>query len=183
MTDDLDSNGEFDLNVPSAEWNITQFSLLNPNKFKVVINLFKDTAFWAQAVNMPAITMGANKMGTSRSIDFWTPGDKIEYEDLRLKLMIDRDMLAVRLLKEWQENIVNAQVKRPELYSDMTIVFLDNSLNENLLLKFTNTFPYSLSGIEMGSFNAPDAPLTMDVTFKFMNFTINPLVAPDPATP
>jgi hypothetical protein len=172
-----------DLNLAGLGWNVTQFSLLNPNKFKVVINLFRDTAFWAQGVNMPGIVMGANKMSTSRSIDFWTPGDKIEYEDLHISLMVDRDMLAVRLLKEWQENIVNSQVKRQELYSDMTVVLLDNNLNENLLLKFTNTFPYSLSGIKMGAEETPDAPLTIDVVFKFMNYTINPLVSPDPATP
>ena len=172
-----------DLNLGPPDWNIEQFSLLSPNKFKVVINLFRDVAFWATACNVPAVTMGANKVSTSRSIDFWTPGDKIEYEDLHLTLMIDRDMLGYRILKEWSENIVNSEVARPKLYSDMQVIFLDNNMNANLQLSFKNCFPQSLSGIQMGANIAPDAPLTTEVNFKFMNFVITPLTSPEPATP
>ena len=171
------------LNMGESGWDITQFSLLNPNKFKVVINLFQDTAFWAQSVEIPSITMGANKMNTSTSLKWWVPGDTIEYDDLHIEFMVDRDLLAYRILKQWQENCVNSQQPSAALLSDMQIVFLTNNSNANISFSFKNAFPQLLSGIKMGTKETADAPLTVDVTFKFTNFVLSPLVAPDPATP
>ena len=156
---------------------IDNFSQLSPNKFKVVINLFPDTSFWAQRVVLPTITLGQNLVPTNKSIRWTTPGDTLEYDDLIISFIVDEDMIGYRKIKKWQEDTVNRE--RPdERFSDMQILLLTNNSNKNLSFKFKNTYPYLISTVLMDTTQAEDQPLTVDVNFKHSHFDIDPPIDP-----
>lgn len=160
---------------PIGPNEITNFSQLSPNKFKVAISLFPQTTFWAQRIVLPTITQGANRMGTNKSIVWWDPGDTLEYDDLIVSFMVDEDMLGYRILKKWQEDMVNGEIPEKR-FSDLQIILLTNNSNKNLSFKFRNTWPYLITGIMLDTGQAEDAPLTIDVNFKISNFDIDPQV-------
>lgn len=160
-----------DLNAPPLD--IKNFSQLSPNKFKVAISLFPDTSFWTQRVVLPTINLGVNRMATNKSIIWWNPGDTLEYDDLIISFAVDEDMVAYRILKQWQEDMVNFEIPKKR-FSDLQIILLTNNSNKNLSFKFKDTFPYLISGVMMDTSQAEDTPLTVDVNFKMSHFEIDP---------
>lgn len=149
------------------------YSLLSPNKFKVNINLFPDISFWSQRIILPTITLGQNRMSIPHTVDWFTPGDKLEYDDLIISLIADEDLVAYRKVKDWQEEIISSESPK-DRFSDLSIFLLTNNSNKNITFKFKNTYPYLISTLMLDTSQAEDQPMTVDINFKHSHFEILP---------
>jgi hypothetical protein len=80
----------------SAPYNIENRNFLSPVGFKFVINKLRGVDFFCQAANVPKIEMDTAIQPT-RFNKVKQPGDEIEYEDLKIRFLVDENM------KNWYE--------------------------------------------------------------------------------
>ena len=159
--------------VAPLDSTIDNFSQLSPNKFKVVIGLFPDTAFWAQKVTLPAINLGQNVLGTNTFLKWTTPGDTLSFDDLVISFIMDEDIVAYRKLKQWQLDMVGRELPNYR-FSDLQIMLLTNNSNKNHSFKFSNTWPSTVGSFTMDTTVGEDQPITVEVSFKHTSFDIDP---------
>lgn len=144
--------------------------VLSPNKFKMVINRFPTTNFFVQSAIIPAITLGSAMQYTNSYADIKIPGDKVEFEDLIVTILIDQNILGYQQIFEWLSDAAKEELDFP--YSDISIIALTGNSNYNKKFKFMNCFPYTLSNIVFDTRVAEDEPLTADIIFKYTDFII-----------
>jgi len=159
--------------VAPVRTEITNFSALSPNRFRVVINLFPQLSFFAQKVVLPGITMGQNTMPTNKNLQWSTPGDTLHYDDLVISFMIDEDMIAYRILKKWQEEMTLEELPGRR-FSDLSIMVMTNNSTNNLEYRFMDTYPVLMSGLLLDTAQDENVPFTVDVSFKHSHFEIRP---------
>lgn len=160
-----------DLNIP-----IPNLSLFSPNKFRVVIQRFPGVNFFAQKLTLPTVTLGQTKISTNEYVDFYTPGDKVQYEDLTIEFVLDEDLVSYIQLKEWMVDAARKELykkneKNDFRFSDMQIIALTNNSNKNKAIQFYNTFPYSITPIPIDTRLSEEA-ITVSVVFKYSEFNI-----------
>ena len=58
------------------------------------------------------------------------------------------------------------------LLSDGELIVMNNSGNENLIFKFKDLFPLSLSSISLNTTSTSIDPITATISFRYTNFDI-----------
>lgn len=150
---------------------MTNFNLLSPNKFRIVINRFKDVSMFAQRVVIPGATMGTPMRPTNRYTDYFELGDKILYEDLIVSFLLDEDLETQESILQWMKEGASSELDS-ERFSDLSLIVLTNNSNKNKTYKFYNTFPYTTTSAMLDTGLTEDNPLTLDVIFKFSHYEI-----------
>lgn len=171
-------------------------NFLQPTGFKFTLERSPKVAFFCQAANIPGMTLGiANQPTYLRDIP--TPGDKIEFEDLTLRFMVDEDLENYMELYTWirglgfpesRQEIFDLQTERKrkyqdkgraardirgmDIYSDGTLLVLNSTQNLEFKVNFEDLFPYSLSTIQFDATDTEIEYFTADVTFKYTLFHI-----------
>ena len=168
-------------------------NFLSPVGFKFTLNRTPKVAFFGNSVNIPGMTLGVSVQPTYLK-DIDTPGDKIQFDDLTLRFLVDENLENYMEIQNWirglgypesleeiydlQKNgIVNPkyQQKSMNIYSDGTLQILSSNLIAKFNVSFKDLFPYSLSTI---SFDATDTDIqyfTADVSFKYTIYNITDL--------
>ena len=75
-------------------------NFLAPTGFKLVLNRSPKVAFFSNAANLPGITLGEATQPTYLK-DIPTPGDKIVFDDLNIRFMVDEDLKNYMELQNW----------------------------------------------------------------------------------
>lgn len=145
--------------------------LLSPNKFKIVIGRFPKVDFFTQRVPLPTITLGRTIKTTNREVDIKYPGDKLEYEDLIVSILIDEGLEGYEEIHKWMNEAALAEDDN-DFFSDMSILVLTNNSNKNKTFTFHNCFPQTIGNILFDTTATEDQPLSVDVIFNFSHFTI-----------
>lgn len=159
-------------NTPEA-FKPQSTDLLSANKFFVVINRFPKINFYTQRIPIPNVTLGSSIYYTNQDVDIKVPGDKIEYDDLILSLLMDENLSGYIEIYDWLRACANSELEeKDDLYSTLSIIFLTNNSQKNITFKFHNCFPYAIGGSGIDVSESEDQPLTMDVIFKYSHFTI-----------
>ena len=73
---------------------------------------FPNLEFFAQSVNHPSINL-APAIQPFRGVDAAFPGDKIDYTELNMLVMLDENMQIYEEMKTWLEDTVYKNVQRP----------------------------------------------------------------------
>lgn len=149
---------------------ITNFDLFSPNKFKVVIEKFPATNFFAQTILIPGFSIGAIPHPTNTWADISQPGDKILFEDLVVSFLLDEDLVTQKELMDWTYGIVRGLVE--PRFSDISIIALTNNSTKNKTYKFFNCYPYSTGSFSVDTKVPEDQPITLDVIFKYSHYEI-----------
>jgi hypothetical protein len=165
-------------------------NFLQPTGFKFGLERSPKVAFFCNSANIPGMTLGiANQPTYLRDIP--TPGDKIDFEDLNLRFLVDEDFENYMELYTWIRGLgfpeslqeiydlqkekrdrVHDHTRGLNIYSDGTLLILNSSQNLEFKVVFRDLFPYSLSTIQ---FDATDSTLeyfTADVSFKYTIFDV-----------
>jgi hypothetical protein len=89
-------------------------SFLQPTGYKLVVNRvrFPNLEFFAQSVNHPSINL-APAIQPFRGVDAAFPGDKIDYTELNLLVMLDEKMHIYDEMRTWLENSVYKNYDNP----------------------------------------------------------------------
>jgi hypothetical protein len=137
--------------------------------------------------------------------DIPVPGDKINFEDLTLRFIVDEDMVNYTEIYNWIKGLgypedlnqiydlqrenknkysrLNSQMN---IYSDGTMQILTSNQRPKFQVKYYDLFPYDLTTLIFDATVTDSDPLTAQVKFKYTFFELtdlkgNPLYKYDPS--
>jgi len=168
-------------------------NFLAPVGFKFTLNRSPKVAFFSNSANIPGMTLGvANQPSYLKDID--TPGDKIVFEDLTIRFLVDENLENYMEIQNWmrglgfpreldeiydlqreQKYVDTTDTKLMNIYSDATLNVLTSSQNANFKVKFRDLFPYSLSNLQFDATDTDIEYLTAEASFKYTIYEITDL--------
>ena len=168
-------------------------NFLSPTGFKFIMDKAPKVSFFGNQINIPQMTLGVAEQPTYLR-DIPLPGDKIQFEDLTLRFLVDENLdnymeifnwiralgfpESLEEIYQWQEK--DFSVKQPDrstesFYSDATLEILTSSQNPNFKIKFQDCWPTTLSTLEFDATSEDISYFTADVSFKYTIFNITDL--------
>ena len=168
-------------------------NFLSPTGFKFIMDKAPKVSFFGNQINIPQMTLGVAQQPTYLR-DIPLPGDKIQFEDLTLRFLVDENLdnymeifkwiralgfpESLEEIYQWQEK--DFSVKQPaksteSFYSDATLEILTSSQNPNFKIKFQDCWPTTLSTLEFDATSEDISYFTADVSFKYTIFNITDL--------
>jgi len=165
-------------------------NFLSPVGFKFTLNRAPKVAFFGNTANIPGMTLGVAVQPTYlKDIDI--PGDKIQFNDLTIRFLVDENLENYMEIQNWIRGIgypeslqeiydwqrenknMDTQYKSQlNLYSDATLSVLTSSNNSNFKHKFLDVFPYSLTDLQFDATDSDIDYLTAEATFKYTIYNI-----------
>ena len=183
---------------PSKYQEVSNRNFLSVVGFKFVLERCPKVDFYCNGANLPEITLGvAEQASYLRNIP--VPGDKLQFDDLRLSFMVDENMENYLQIYRWitalgypesigqYSKLWDKERLLPELdtigtaadvedefneRSDGTLMILSNTFNPTVKVKFRDLFPTSLSGIPFDNTKEQQEYYTASVSFKYTMFDV-----------
>lgn len=164
---------------------ISNRNFLSPVGFKFILTKYQKVSFFCNSAKVPGITLGTETQSTYLK-DIEVPGDKIEYEDLKIKFLVDEDLVNYLSIHNWitglgfpesaeqYKNLITEKGIQDPLkpFSDGTLSILDSNFNSNINIKFKDLYPVSLTPLEFDA-TVTEAPyFTSEVVFKYTIYNI-----------
>lgn len=179
------TTGSFD------EGNPTELDYLKPNGFRFLINALPGVAYFCQSANIPAASVGSATVATPLH-DFGLPGEKVNFDELLLRFLIQEDMGNYRELYDWLIGIGSPEnseqytnfaerhafrtpgisAQKTQLVSDSLLMVLDSNNNPVIRIKFEDCYPTSLSGVDFDISTGNTDYFQGLATFRFRQYTI-----------
>ena len=172
---------------------ITNRNILAPTGFEFTVNRAPKISYFGNAVNIPGMTLGIAEQPTYLK-DIPLPGDKLEFEDLTLRFLVDEGLENYLELQEWLRGlgfpeslseIYNFQMNKGDLssrtdstidqlnlYSDGTLTVLGSSNNALFKIVFSDLWPYSLTTLNFDATETDVNYFTAEVGFKYTIYNI-----------
>ena len=145
-------------------------NFLQPSGFKVIIDQrYQNLEFFAQSVTHPSSSVNAVEFGVPKLNSFSFAGDKVNYDDLNINLILDEDMVVYKEMSDWMERSIN---DLKEIECDITVIILSSHNNKNIEISYKNCIPTNIGSFELNSISGDLNYITVDTTFKFTHFTI-----------
>ena len=162
-------------------------NFLSPLGFKFQINKLPDTNFFVQSVVLPGIDVGfIDRASPFAKIP--TVGDHLTFGDIQITFRVNETMSNYIEIFNWMIGIgfpsdfeQRATIQRQPrgsglgLYSDAVLTILSSAMNPIIEIKVIDAFPISLSSLTMDSTLEDVQYIEATATFKFLEYTINPL--------
>ena len=173
-------------------------NFLAPTGFELVLNRAPKVAFFSNAANVPGITLGEATQPTYLK-DIPVPGDKIIFDDLTLRFLVDEDLKNYMELQNWirglgypetlkeiydlQKEDTNISKSREtgmmDIYSDGTLTVLGSSQNALFKVNFSDLWPYNLTTLQFDATETDVNYFTAEVSFKYTIYDITDLSGTD----
>jgi len=163
---------------------------LNPTGFRFILNRAPKVVFFSNQANIPGLNLGTADQSTYLT-DIPVPGDKLQFQDLNLRFLVDEDLEnyleiqhwlrglgfpdSLKEIYEWQSSNPNAPRGELNYTSDGTLNVLSSSNTPNFKVKFLDMFPVSLSDLDFDATDSDIDYLTANVTFKYTIYNITDL--------
>ncbi len=167
---------------------------MSPLGFKLVLTKTPKVDFLCQSANIPQISMGTAIQPTYLK-DIPVPGDKVLYDDLSVRFLVDEKMENYLAIHKWitglgyPESIGQyRQLKKDDnrtdslvadkgdplyfQYSDATLQVLNSNYKPSVLINFKDAFPVSLSTLDFDVTTRDYNYFTAEVTFKYTIYNI-----------
>lgn len=181
------------LTAESAQWDNRQPSNLNylrPLGFKLNFERLPNVTYFCQSANLPTINLGVATQATP-FIDMPVPGDKMTFDDLVVRFMVDEDMKNYIEMTNWiiglgfpesRDQFINITNKGRRFnspsdsntgeYGDATLTILTSDNLPNIQVKLQDCFPTSLSGLEFDISQGNTQYFQASATFKIRQYQI-----------
>ena len=180
--------------VSPFDKQIANRNYMSPLGFKLVITKTPKVDFLCQSANIPSISMGT-AIQPSYLKDIPVPGDKVLYDDLNVRFLVDEKMENYLAIHKWitglgyPESIGQyRQLKKDDnrtdslvadkgdplyfQYSDATLQVLNSNYKPSVLINFKDAFPISLSTLDFDVTTRDYNYFTAEVTFKYTIYNI-----------
>jgi len=166
-------------------------NLLSPVGFKFIIDKASKVDFMSNYAGIPAITLGsALQTRYGKNIDI--PGDKMNFEDFRLRFLVDENMENYMEIWNWMTGLgfpysleqyedfknnstaYNSPTLKSDFYerSDGTLNILNSNFNVQSQVIFEGLYPVYLSALDFDATLEDIRYLTAEVTFKYTYYRI-----------
>ena len=167
---------------------------MSPLGFKLILTKTPKVDFLCQSANIPQISMWTAIQPTYLK-DIPVPGDKVLYDDLNVRFLVDEKMENYLAIYKWITGLgypesldQYQQLKKDDFrtdrivgddgdpryfnYSDATLQVLNSNYKPSVLINFTDAFPVSLSTLDFDVTTRDYNYFTAEVTFKYTIFNI-----------
>lgn len=167
---------------------IQNTNFLQSTKFTMSFDRLPAVEYFLQEVNVPGMTLSALSSPTP-FVDLKIPGDKIEYDTLKMTFLIDEEMKTWLEIYAWiqamafpenfdqYKNLKNLgrvpQFSRQPQYSNGTLNILTALNNIKFQVNYVDLFPVSLSSIEFNSTDENTTTMVATAEFGFTYFSIS----------
>ena len=180
--------------VSPFDKQIANRNYMSPLGFKLVLTKTPKVDFLCQSANIPSISMGTAIQPTYLK-DIPVPGDKVLYDDLNVRFLVDEKMENYLAIHKWitglgypesigQYRQLKKDDKRTDRrvndsadplyfqYSDATLQVLNSNYKPSVLINFKDAFPVSLSTLDFDVTTRDYNYFTAEVTFKYTIYNI-----------
>ena len=180
--------------VSPFDKQIANRNYMSPLGFKLIITKTPKVDFLCQSANIPQISMGT-AIQPSYLKDIPVPGDKVLYDDLNVRFLVDEKMENYLAIHKWitglgypesigQYRQLKTDDKRTDRrvndsadplyfqYSDATLQVLNSNYKPSVLINFKDAFPVSLSTLDFDVTTRDYNYFTAEVTFKYTIYNI-----------
>ena len=180
--------------VSPFDKQIANRNYMSPLGFKLILTKTPKVDFLCQYANIPQISMGTAIQPTYLK-DIPVPGDKVLYDDLTVRFLVDEKMENYLAIYKWitglgypeslgqYEQLKKDDIRTDRLigdqgdplyfqYSDATLQVLSSNYKPSILINFKDAFPISLSTLEFDVSQRDYNFFTASVTFKYTIFNI-----------
>ena len=180
--------------VSPFDKQIANRNYMSPLGFKLVLTKTPKVDFLCQSANIPSISMGT-AIQPSYLKDIPVPGDKVLYDDLNVRFLVDEKMENYLAIHKWitglgypesigQYRQLKTDDKRTDRrvndsadplyfqYSDATLQVLNSNYKPSVLINFKDAFPISLSTLDFDVTTRDYNYFTAEVTFKYTIYNI-----------
>ena len=180
--------------VSPFDKQIANRNYMSPVGFKLILTKTPKVDFLCQSANIPQISMGT-AVQPSYLKDIPVPGDKVLYDDLTVRFLVDEKMENYLAIYKWitglgyPESIGQfRQLRKDDIrtnasasdegdpryfeFSDATLQILSSNYKPSVLVNFKDAFPISLSTLEFDVSQRDYSFFTASVTFKYTIFDI-----------
>ena len=180
--------------VSPFDKQIANRNYMSPLGFKLVLTKTPKVDFLCQSANIPSISMGT-AIQPSYLKDIPVPGDKVLYDDLNVRFLVDEKMENYLAIHKWitglgypesigQYRQLKTDDKRTDRrvndsadplyfqYSDATLQVLNSNYKPSVVINFKDAFPVSLSTLDFDVTTRDYNYFTAEVTFKYTIYNI-----------
>ena len=180
--------------VSPFDKQIANRNYMSPLGFKLILTKTPKVDFLCQSANIPSISMGT-AIQPSYLKDIPVPGDKVLYDDLNVRFLVDEKMENYLAIHKWitglgypeslgQYNQLKTDDNRTDRrvsdaadplyfqYSDATLQVLNSNYKPSVLINFKDAFPVSLSTLDFDVTTRDYNYFTAEVTFKYTIYNI-----------
>ena len=180
--------------VSPFDKQIANRNYMSPLGFKLVLTKTPKVDFLCQSANIPSISMGT-AIQPSYLKDIPVPGDKVLYDDLNVRFLVDEKMENYLAIHKWitglgypeslgQYNQLKKDDNRTDRrvndsadplyfqYSDATLQVLNSNYKPSVLINFKDAFPVSLSTLDFDVTTRDYNYFTAEATFKYTIYNI-----------
>ena len=180
--------------VSPFDKQIANRNYMSPLGFKLILTKTPKVDFLCQSANIPQISMGTAVQPTYLK-DIPVPGDKVLYDDLNVRFLVDEKMENYLAIHKWitglgypesigQYRQLKTDDKRTDRrvndsadplyfqYSDATLQVLNSNYKPSVLINFKDAFPISLSTLDFDVTTRDYNYFTAEVTFKYTIYNI-----------
>ena len=180
--------------VSPFDKQIANRNYMSPVGFKLILTKTPKVDFLCQSANKPQISMGT-AIQPSYLKDIPVPGDKVLYDDLSVRFLVDEKMENYLAIYKWitglgyPENLGQYnQLKKDDIrtdasatddadpryfeFSDATLQVLNSNYRPSILVNFKDAFPTSLSTLDFDVTTRDYNYFTAEVSFKYTIFNI-----------
>ena len=167
---------------------------MSPLGFKLILTKTPKVDFLCQSAHIPQISMGT-AIQPSYLKDIPVPGDKVLYDDLNVRFLVDEKMENYLAIYKWITGLGYPeslgqydQLKKDDIrtdrivgdqgdplyfqYSDATLQVLSSNYKPSVLINFKDAFPVSLSTLDFDVTTRDYNYFTAEVTFKYTIYNI-----------
>ena len=180
--------------VSPFDKQIANRNYMSPVGFKLILTKTPKVDFLCQSANIPQISMGT-AIQPSYLKDIPVPGDKVLYDDLSVRFLVDEKMENYLAIYKWitglgyPENLGQYnQLRKDDIrtdasatddadpryfeFSDATLQVLNSNYRPSVLVNFKDAFPTSLSTLDFDVTTRDYNYFTAEVSFKYTIFNI-----------
>ena len=180
--------------VSPFDKQIANRNYMSPLGFKLIITKTPKVDFLCQSANIPSISMGT-AVQPNYLKDIPVPGDKVLYDDLNVRFLVDEKMENYLAIHKWitglgypeslgqfsqlkkddnrtDRRVSDAADSRYFEFSDATLQILNSNYKPSVLVNFKDAFPVSLSTLDFDVTTRDYSYFTAEVTFKYTIFNI-----------
>ena len=163
-------------------------NLAQSAKFQLNFSRLPYVTFFCMAANIPGISLEPLPHKTL-FVQLYVPGDKIMYENLEVKFIVDEDYRSWQSVHDWIRGMTfpeNFQeydnlklqsrnqltINKTPQYSDAILSVYTNKNNPHIRVQYIDCFPVSLSSIEFDTENDADHIIYATASFKFAYYNL-----------
>lgn len=163
---------------------------LKPQRFYFDVPLLPDVTFSVQSAVIPSVTLGVASYSNPMQ-DVQLPGEKLTYEPLQIKMMVDERLLTYVELYAWMRELafpigatdlastamqnvrmgLSTNPKMPQ--SDASLMVLDSDNNPIMRFTFIGAFPIYIGELRFDTTEDGNTYLFCDVEFAYTYFKID----------